>query len=738
MAEPKTADSVVAVEQMYLYEPFELVTNSRRRLQIYLLQSLSAEYRSHFNELFKACQSDKKGIVDQIKEKCARIRSILAELQIDEVVLEPELAEVEEAEAVLKVKDKEIAAEKYISPEERKVMAEAAAKEEERLRGLRENDAGQRALVNMMGGTLKTKKDLSALEIVLDREPWMDQIPVDDMTDIQKAAFAEFEAKEKALAEEQDKYRKQLDAELKLQRAGVKDLTQQFEGLLKELHHQRFAHDAKSFCQELYCARLQLALLQSIEDGLVRDQAQFEMDTAQSKLKNAQEKVEVFSQTVAAAKALQDECIRVEKEVASVQHFRQQFAQSALEPEAITALLQLFRRRKDVGRVTVTNMPKPKITSYNPSDIAAAGDPYPDLGVEPAPTTHEASVDDEPKLQDCPDGVDEESFQRMLELRRDKLKAEADVHQGAAVLNEMQGFLSYLQRECDDARAEYERLQRELHEHKDLMDRELYDIELLLKLKQGQVEVPQAAVVTDYSDAIVIGKEVVESRNHRIIEIGKQKVNVLNQTKEFRKNLNLLQWELDMLALQTTDLEERTKDVHMLRVTKDLQSLLKGGEEGRNKADADLLERKIEHLNNTAEQKEQALRKQYAVGNHAAKLRKAENAMLEKKLRELQQNVIQREHIRRLKAPGGTGGAARDGDRPRIVGGGGRIEENEVAIREAQKGFREVRNRQRLMETAKRHTEQIEILRKELDRLQQKTFPSFVQLHQERDRKSVV
>merc|ERR1712060_159925 len=267
---------------------------------------------------------------------------------------------------------------------------------------------------------------------------------------------------------------------------------------------------------------------------------------------------------------------------------------------------------------------------------------------------------------------------------------------------------------------------------------ELYDIEILFKLKQGQVEVPQAAVVTDYSDAVVIDKEVVESRNRRILELGKGKhgkVETLETIKEFRKKLNLIQWEHKMLALSTTDLEERTKDVHMLRVTKGLQSLLIGGEEGRNKADADLLERKIEHLNTTTQQKEASLKKQYAMGAHASKLRKQENSMLEKKLRELQQNVIQCEHIRRLRAPqGGAGstGGAKEGEKPRIIGGGGRVEENEGEIRTAQANFKEVKSRQVLMEIAKRHTEEIDLLRKELDRLRQKTFPSFVQLHEDR------
>ena len=56
---------------------------------------------------------------DGIKEKCARIRQILLELQIEEEVPEPGLQEVEDPDSVLKVQDKEITVEKWISPEER-------------------------------------------------------------------------------------------------------------------------------------------------------------------------------------------------------------------------------------------------------------------------------------------------------------------------------------------------------------------------------------------------------------------------------------------------------------------------------------------------------------------------------------------------------------------------------------------------------------------------------------------
>jgi len=796
--EEKKAEAVNSQsDQRLLYEPFELLTNYRRRLQIFLLQALAAEFRAAFNEQFALAQGEKKDTIGNIKEKINRIRAILAELGIVEDVPEPVPNDLEVPEAVLEVKDSELQAEKWISPEEKKRVAAAEAAEVERLRLLRENDAGQRALKDMMGGTLKTKKDLSALEIVLDREPWMDEIEFDDMTDAQQAAFREFEMKEKALAEEQDKYRKQLDAELKKLRQEVQEIMVTYEGTLKELHHKRFSHDMRFFCQELYCVRLQLALLQTVEDQNVLDKMLKDVGEAKDKLMNAESKLGSFQEEVNATTEKQQERVRHEREIASAQYFKQQFANSGLEPEAVSQLLQIYRKKKEGGARTVERPSENLITrpslnastsglhghgstgtkvrrslgsnqvspapegdamrfgapnmcmtnatmtaagsrgsfsDNDPYNKIAVGDPYPDLGVASRKDSFEEKNEHEPPGE-CPEGVDDASFQRMLQLWHERTQAEHEVHKGNAVLHEMSGLLSHLQRERDEAKGVHDRLEQELKDHRELMERELYDIEILFKLKQGQVEVPQAAVVTDYSDAIVIDQEVVESRNRRILELGKDKVGTLHTIKEFRKRLNLIQWEHKMLALNTLDLEERAKDVHMLRVTKGLQTLLKGGEEGRNKADADLLERKIEHLSSTTAQKEGSLKKQYGMASHACKMRKNENSMLDKKLRELQNNVIQREHIRRLRAPqgGGAGGGGKQrGEKPRITGGGGKIEENDGETKAAQSNFREVRTRQFLMDTAKKHTEEIDVLRKELDRLRQKTFPSFVQLHEDR------
>ena len=64
-----------------------------------------------------------------------------------------------------------------------------------------EKDSGpQRALVDMMNGTLETKRDLTVLEMELIPEPWMSQ-PIDTMTEDQKIEMDKFEKKKKLIRE---------------------------------------------------------------------------------------------------------------------------------------------------------------------------------------------------------------------------------------------------------------------------------------------------------------------------------------------------------------------------------------------------------------------------------------------------------------------------------------------------------------------------------------------------------
>ena len=50
------------------------------------------------------------------------------------------------------------------------------------------------------------------------------------------------------------------------------------------------------------------------------------------------------------------------------------------------------------------------------------------------------------------------------------------------------------------------------------------NIEVLLKLKQGRDEVKPEAVVTEYSDALVIPEAIVSELNLKIRELGNEKI----------------------------------------------------------------------------------------------------------------------------------------------------------------------------------------------------------------------
>jgi len=341
----------------------------------------------------------------------------------------------------------------------------------------------------------------------------MDEIEYDDMTDVQKQALQEFELKEKALAEEQDKYKKHLDADLKRTRQEIQECQQTFEVALKELHHQRFEHDAKSFCQDLYCVRLQLALLQSVEDSHVLKQLMQDLNDSQTKLGGADKSLDKFREQYHVAREKQDEKIRHDREIGLAQHFRAQFANSGLENDTISALLQLFRRRKGAEHTKAQvrkqstrresgvreqikrDSDKPvsppgKHTSptqegdgaygdeqpqvADPFDMVSSGDPYADLGTEGK--EQENTTQEEENTDDMPEGVDEANFRHMLQLRSEKIKFEAEVAKGNAVLHEMGGLLAHLQQERDEAQADYDRLQLELAEHRHLMDKTLHGL----------------------------------------------------------------------------------------------------------------------------------------------------------------------------------------------------------------------------------------------------------------------
>lgn len=101
-----------------------------------------------------------------------------------------------------------------------------------------------------------------------------------------------------------------------------------------------------------------------------------------------------------------------------------------------------------------------------------------------------------------------------------------------------------------------------------------YNFEVIIYLKQGQVEIPQLPVATDYKDAILILKNDVLNQNQSIKFRGEAKVQNMTNILKNKTLLKQVMYENKRLKLQITDFEERAKDVQLYRVTKQTQEII--------------------------------------------------------------------------------------------------------------------------------------------------------------------
>jgi len=178
----------------FLYGTFELFTNNRKRNQIYLLKNVIFAIKSEYNKEFDKVLRFRQTQVDSIHEKQKRIYEILEELRKPKEVYQPKKNILDAPEQVLTVDGAlEIPFPVYLSREERERKEQERVKVEARLKALMADDSGQRAIKDMMGGTLEEKKETPLTEELV-QEEWMLK-PLEDMNEEERVKLKEFEVK---------------------------------------------------------------------------------------------------------------------------------------------------------------------------------------------------------------------------------------------------------------------------------------------------------------------------------------------------------------------------------------------------------------------------------------------------------------------------------------------------------------------------------------------------------------
>ena len=197
-------DTDIAEDWGYMYGALDLFTTKRKKIQILILKNIILMIKKTFNKEFEYFVKRRSDQVEQIAERNKEINEILVKLERHEKNFQPKPNIIEMPEKILDVTPDEIGITQYETKKQRADNEKKRQAEEERKRQRASDDAGVRALKQMMNNTLEEKKENKLVEELVE-EDWM-QKPEDEMTSDEKTKLENFRAKKAKLEEEKSKF----------------------------------------------------------------------------------------------------------------------------------------------------------------------------------------------------------------------------------------------------------------------------------------------------------------------------------------------------------------------------------------------------------------------------------------------------------------------------------------------------------------------------------------------------
>ena len=641
-----------------VYPPAIVITTNQKRSQILLISKLIRDTQTKFNSQFSKLHHLKRDELEKIEEKNLRVCSILNELNSDETYFKPQLSRTcELPETILTTSEDEINVEPYEGAKTHKTRPLQGGNDLFSENTVNKWDMSKRALEDMMYGTLDTKRDVDILKVELQPPEWLEGQDSETLTEEQQRELLQYENALKLLEEEREKHRKALELELKKLKTEIHDIARTFDEKLKLLVEERVRVMGVSATQEFYMLRMSVSILEKewalhMASTLKKKEIALRAASESKELEilYSKESVDGASQRV---DALQNEDRQLER------NFRRDLQmEHTVDQDMMRSILIFYRYRNppmeilDASQPTTPGKKAQALASSLEANIAvgqyARHDPFFHTTKDDAEkNVYPLQNDLEHWEPDLPDGLklDAALLNSTRELRQRKLNKEAEITQAEASLLELKKQLSDMMRQGKSLENEIQEINTQQINYASMLMLAERNIDLLVRLKQGQDEVEQEAVVTDYSDAVLIPVGIVHGVNNEIRRLGAEQTKVLIKIKHFRKSINYMDWENQYMQEQAHDLEEYYTDLQLLHVTKNLQSIMKGDPGKREREHTMKVESRIKMMGVVHDENCAKFKHANAKLAHQVRDRDEENDRLKQQLKELEGSVIIRESI---------------------------------------------------------------------------------------------